>query len=179
MATKSWPLPDVDILPPFVAVDFETADTLPDSACAIGLVRMEGGQIVARATRLIRPPRPRVQFTEIHGITWAMVRSEPTFAEVWQQVGSIIDGVECLVAHNAAFDRRVLHACLDAAGLERPAQAFRCTVQIARKAWSLPSNRLDAVARHLGIRLQHHEAGSDAEAAARIYVAAHAVSRQR
>ena len=30
----------------FVAIDFETANTQPDSACAVGLVKVVGGEIV-------------------------------------------------------------------------------------------------------------------------------------
>ena len=41
----------------FVAIDFETADYQRDSACAVALVRVESGKIVAREHRLIRPPR--------------------------------------------------------------------------------------------------------------------------
>ena len=42
---------------PFVAIDFETADYGPDSACAVALVRVEGSRIVRRSYFLIRPPR--------------------------------------------------------------------------------------------------------------------------
>jgi DNA polymerase III epsilon subunit-like protein len=41
----------------FVAIDFETADHGPDSACAVGLVRVSGAEIVERKYYLIRPPR--------------------------------------------------------------------------------------------------------------------------
>ncbi|MEK7383088.1 MAG: hypothetical protein AAB262_07355, partial [Elusimicrobiota bacterium] len=41
----------------FVAIDFETADTGRDSACSVGLVRVENGTIVQKVVQLIRPPR--------------------------------------------------------------------------------------------------------------------------
>ena len=56
--------------PPFVAIDFETADNGRDSACAVALVRVEGEQIVARAYTLLRPPRRYIRFTYLHGIRW-------------------------------------------------------------------------------------------------------------
>ena len=60
-------------LPPpdgaFVAIDFETADYGADSACAVGLVRVEDRQIVHREVVLIRPPRRYIHFSYIHGIT--------------------------------------------------------------------------------------------------------------
>ena len=35
----------------FVAIDFETADAKRDSACAVGLVRVESGRVVYRESR--------------------------------------------------------------------------------------------------------------------------------
>ena len=168
-------------LPPlgaFVAIDFETADYLPDSACAVGLVRVEGMQIVQRATVLIRPPRQRFIFTYIHGITWAMVAEQPCFAEAWPQLAPILDGAEFLAAHNAHFDRRVLSACCAAAGLTVPEQSFVCSLQLARRTWRERYNDLASVCLRLGIGLKHHDAGSDAEACARIVIAARAAANE-
>ncbi len=156
----------------FVALDFETADYGADSACAVALVRVSGGQIVDRAYRLIRPPRPRMVFTYIHGIRWADVANEPTFGEVWPALMPLFEGADFIAAHNASFDRGVTRACCAAAGLEPPALPFQCTVKMARRAWNIRPTRLDNVCRHLGIPLQHHNAASDAEACARIVIAA-------
>ena len=164
------PLPPLDR--PFAAIDFETADHGPDSACAIGVVRVEGLKIVARETVLIRPPRPRIVFTYVHGITWAMVAAAPAFNDVWAQVAPLLEGVEYLAAHNASFDRRVLTACCAAHGLAVPLHPFVCTVQLARRHWAMKPANLPAVCRRLGIGLIHHHAGSDAEACARIVIAA-------
>ena len=41
----------------FAAIDFGTADYGRDSACAVAVVRVAGGEIVDRAHFLIRPPR--------------------------------------------------------------------------------------------------------------------------
>lgn len=170
------PPPAPMVVPPpggaFVAIDFETADHGPDSACAVGLVRVEGGAVVRREAVLIRPPRPRVLFTSVHGITWEMVKGSPTFADVWPALRPLLDGAAVLAAHNASFDRRVLEACCRAAGLDAPGLPFLCTVRLARKTWGLTPNNLPAVCRRLGIGLVHHDAGSDAEACARIVMAA-------
>lgn len=156
----------------FVAIDFETADNGRDSACAVALVRVEGDRIVARDSSLIRPPRRRFLFTHIHGLTWERVASEPTFAEVWPRLARLIDGAPVLAAHNAGFDRSVLQACCAAAGIDPPSQQFVCTLQLSRRTWTLPGYRLSDVAEHLSIPLQHHDAASDAEACARILLAA-------
>jgi DNA polymerase-3 subunit epsilon len=163
---------------PFVAIDFETADYYPDSACAVGLVRVEGMRIVERRTVLICPPRRRFQFTDIHGITWAMVAAEPPFAEVWPRLLPLLEGAAFLAAHNASFDRRVLSACCAAAGLCMPELSFVCTVQVARRRWGERRNNLVSVCRRLGIELTHHDAGSDAEACARIVIAARAAEQR-
>jgi DNA polymerase-3 subunit epsilon len=156
----------------FVALDFETADFGADSACAIGIVRVEGLKIVHRESIRIRPPRSRVLFTHIHGITWEMIKNAPGFADAWPRLVPLLEGVSALAAHNAPFDRRVLSACCAAAGLQTPALPFLCTVQLARRRWGLKPNDLPSVCRRLGIRLIHHDAGSDAEACARIVIAA-------
>jgi DNA polymerase-3 subunit epsilon len=156
----------------FVAIDFETADQGADSACAVALVRVEGWQVVAKEARLIRPPRRWMRFSSIHGIEWEHVADQPAFGDVWRCLTPMLDGADRLVAHNAAFDRNVLRACCLAAGIEAPALPFLCTVQVARRTWNLRPANLPAVCRHLNIPLNHHDALSDAEAAARIVIAA-------
>jgi DNA polymerase-3 subunit epsilon len=159
--------------PTFVALDFETADYSPDSACALGLVRVENYRIVRRTYHLIRPPRRRFVFTYLHGITWEDVAHQPTFAELWPSLTPMLAGVDFLAAHNASFDRSVLHRCCETAGLIPPALPFECTVRLARQTWSLYPTKLDNVCDHLGITLSHHHAASDAEACALIVIAAH------
>ena len=156
----------------FVALDFETATRARESACAVALVRVARGQIVERTAHLIRPDDPDFEFTYIHGITWDHVADAPVFAEVWNAVQPMLEGVAFLAAHNAPFDRGVLHACCRQAGLTPPALPFRCTVALARRTWQLPSARLPVVCSHLGIPLAHHNPLSDAEACARILMAA-------
>jgi DNA polymerase III subunit epsilon len=156
----------------FVAIDFETADHGRDSACAVALVRVEAGSIVKTAHRLVRPPRRRFVFTYLHGIAWEDVREEPEFGDVWPALAPMLDGAEFLAAHNAPFDRGVLHACCEAARLGPPRVPFRCTVEIARRKWGIYPTKLDHVCRRLDIPLRHHDAASDAEACARIVLAA-------
>jgi len=157
---------------PFVAIDFETADYRPDSACAVALVRVEGGGITARVSRLIRPPRRRFIFTYLHGISWDMVRHQPTFGDLWPEMEELLAGARFLSAHNAAFDRGVLRACCENHGLNPPELPFLCTMKLARRAWKLFPTKLPDVCRYLDIPLNHHDAASDAEACARIVLAA-------
>ncbi len=155
---------------PVVAIDFETADHGADSACAVGLARVEAGQIVDTFYSLIRPPRRKIMFTWVHGITWNMVRDSPSFFELWPQLADFIEDATCFVAHNAPFDRRVLHACCNAAQIACPELPFICTLKESRRRLHLSSYRLDALCSHCGISLDHHHAGSDARAAAELLI---------
>ncbi len=154
----------------FTAIDFETADNGRDSACAVGLARVEGGKIVRTAHRLIRPPRRDIVFTYIHGITWEQVENEPLFAGVWPDLAPFFAGIDFIAAHNAPFDKGVLRACCAAAALGVPPQPFTCTVQLARKELGIKPATLSNVCHHLSIPLKHHNALSDAEACAKIMI---------
>jgi DNA polymerase-3 subunit epsilon len=156
----------------FVAIDFETADFGRDSACAVGLVRVEGGAVVRREYSLLRPPRRLFVFTYLHGIAWEDVEESPTFAEFWPRVEGVLEGADFLAAHNAGFDRNVLAACCARAGLRLPALPFECTMRLARRVWGIRPTRLSDVCRRLKIELRHHHALSDAEACARIVLEA-------
>ncbi len=156
----------------FAAIDFETANFRPDSACAVGIVVVQNSRIVRREHYLIRPPDEWFTFTHIHGLTWDDVREAPSFGELWPVLSEAIGDARFLAAHNATFDRRVLDACCRTYGLSRPSRPFVCTVRVARAVWRLFPTRLPDVCRHLGIPLLHHQADSDAEACARIVIAA-------
>jgi DNA polymerase III subunit epsilon len=156
----------------FAAIDFETADHGRDSACAVAVIVGEGTEIVERVSFLIRPPRRHVLFSYIHGLTWDHVKDQPAFGDLWPAAAKLLDGVEFIAAHSAAFDRGVLMACCHAAGLTPPPQPFYCTVKLARKAWDVRPTRLPDVCRHLGLTLKHHDAESDATACANIVIAA-------
>jgi DNA polymerase III subunit epsilon len=157
----------------FLALDFETANRNSDSACAIGLVRVEDNQIVQKSHFLIRPPQQQFEFTYIHNIGWEDVVTQPNFGELWSTLADHFTDVEFIAAHNAAFDRRVLYDCCKTYGIAKPPQDFICTVQLARKVWKLYPTKLPNVCQHLNISLDHHQALSDAEACARIVIAAH------
>lgn len=163
----------------FVAIDFETADQQRDSACAVALVRVEDGRIVSRQCHLIRPPRRQFLFTHLHGITFSDVMRQPSFGQLWPRLTALLRGVDFLAAHNAPFDRSVLRACCEAAGMAMPKIPFLCTVRLARHTWQLKQARLPDVCQHLRIVLQHHHAASDAEACARIVLAAAAEGQTR
>lgn len=153
-----------------VAIDFETSGYSAHSACAVGLARIEQGSVTGVFYSRIRPPSSRVLFTEIHGLTWPMLKDSPTFAELWPQIAAFLDGAEALLAHNASFDKRVLAASCHASGAHEPRIPFLCTLKGSRRSLPLASKKLSSVCAYFGIALNHHHAGSDAEACGRIYL---------
>ena len=159
----------------FAAIDFKTANHRADRACAVGMVVVSGGRIVDRIYHLIRPTTREFVFTYVHGLSWSDVRTAPTFEEIWPEIEARMGGVDFLAAHNAPFDRGVLSGCCVAYGLPAVTHPFVCTVKLARRIWSIYPTKLPDVCARLRISLRHHQADSDAEACARIVMAAAAV----
>jgi DNA polymerase-3 subunit epsilon len=158
----------------FTAIDFETANESPNSACQLGVVRVVGGEVVERRCWLIRP-RP-FRFTAgniaIHGIPPQRVEGEPEFGQLWPEIWDVLGG-QILVAHNARFDIGVLRACLLEHRQGIPEIEYTCTRNIARAAWPGEYGYgLRAIADRLGITFRHHDALEDAEACAEVLVQA-------
>jgi DNA polymerase-3 subunit epsilon len=156
----------------FLAIDFETASYSRTSACAMGLVLVEQGRVVAEDAFLIRPPRRQFNFTHIHGLTWDDVRDAPRFGDLWPSVDGYFKRAGFLVAHNAAFDAGVLRRCCETYAITGPSLDFVCTVQLARSQWGIYPTKLPNVCDYLGIPLKHHDAASDAKACAEIVLRA-------
>lgn len=160
----------------YVALDFETANSSPCSACSVGISVFEEGTLLHSEVYLIRPPKEYGSFhwynIKVHGITRAMVDGAPQFNEVWPLLQPDIEG-SVLVCHNAMFDTAVLCKTLLHFGLTLPRCRYVCTVKVAQKIWpALENHKLDTVSSALHIALNHHEAGSDALACGMILQAA-------
>lgn len=156
----------------FTAIDFETANGHPSSACAVGLVRVRGGRVVERADWLIRPPAEHPDFLpfniKIHGITPQMVADARDWAGQLTELRDFI-GTDVAVAHNASFDMGVIKAACAAAVVPTPKFRYLCSVQVSRKTYDIPSHRLPLAAAAAGYgEFSHHEALADAEACAAI-----------
>lgn len=150
----------------FTAIDFETANSFQGSPCAVGVVKIRGGHVVAQHHVLVRPPEAAAHFsafnTSIHGITADDVRSAPTWRQVLTWLVEFI-GDDIVVAHNAGFDIGVIRYACMADGIEWPQLRFLCSLAISRRALSLPSYTLPFVAESVGFRLEdHHNALADA-----------------
>ena len=160
----------------YLALDFETGNASPLSACALGASIFEDSALVREQVSLILPPAGARKFhwgnVRVNHITEKMVVDAPPFDAVWRTLADEAEG-SVIVCHNAMFDVGVLSACLAHYHLPVPACRYVCTVKVSRRVWpDLQNHKLDTVSEALGIALDHHEAGSDARAAGLILQAA-------
>jgi len=161
----------------FLALDTET-NGLGGERCElveVGWVLVGGGELHERFSTLVAPsaPLPR-RIGRLTGITPAMLEGAPRLEEVLPGLERALAG-RVLVAHNAAFDRRVLAGAFARAGRRWPAPPVLCTVALARALLPLQrERRLAALAEALGIEVEvAHRALPDAETCARILCALH------
>lgn len=157
----------------FTAIDFETAHA--DFPCEIGLTRVENGEITATESWLIKPacfPYMNPWNERVHGISAGELMYERTFEELWPEIKPWLED-NYVVAHNAAFDMKVLRSALAYYDLAVPWIEYFCSVSLSRRAWKqLPSHSLGALCQFHDIRFQHHRAGDDARACAMIALSA-------
>ena len=153
----------------FTAIDFETADA--SFPCEIGLTRVQDGKIIESKSWLIKPacyPYMNPWNQKVHGISTRDVSTAHTFEELWSELKPWMEDT-IMVAHNAAFDMRVLRAALAYYDLALPRVDYFCTVSVSRKVWKhLPSHSLGTVSQFHNIQFNHHRAGDDAEVCAMI-----------
>jgi DNA polymerase-3 subunit alpha (Gram-positive type) len=159
----------------FVVFDLETtgAKCPPCRVTEIGAYRISNRKIVGEYHTLINPEMVIPPFiTQLTGISNAMVRNAPKFAEIASEFLDFI-GEAVLVAHNAHFDIRFLnHEISRIYSDYRVANPHLCTVQLSRKLLPhLENHRLNTVADYYSVKLEnHHRAAEDARATAQIFV---------
>ena len=154
----------------YIAFDVETPNYANDRMSAIGITVVEAGEIAGEYYTLVNPEQRFDRFNiALTGITPEMVADKPTFPELWQTIGPIMDG-RVLIAHNASFDMSVLAKCLRGYGLYwHPTVRYACTCQMSRRLLpQLPNHKLNTVSEYLGLALDHHHAGSDSLACGEI-----------
>jgi DNA polymerase-3 subunit epsilon len=159
----------------FLVVDTET-NGLGGDRCEVtevGAVLVGGGELHERWETLVpvRAPLSRgiQRFT---GISQSMVDEAPPADVSLPELAEQMEG-RVLVAHNAAFDRRVLAQAFTRAGLAWPDPPTLCTVALARQLHPLARQRkLRPLAESLGIDVEvSHRALADAETCARVLCA--------
>ncbi|MFO8069367.1 MAG: 3'-5' exonuclease [Alkalibacterium sp.] len=156
----------------FTAIDFETANRQSHSACSVALTIVRDNKIVDEYYTLIQPEtRFDRMNTQIHGIRETDVYDSPKFPDVWNDMKQFFTPDQLVVAHNMPFDKRILTGTLAHYGLDAPGFQTLCTVQSSRSLLrELPNHKLNTVAAHYGILLNHHHALDDSRACATILI---------
>lgn len=149
----------------FVAVDVETACGRVSSICQIGIVGFRAGAVAFEYETLIDPRDYFSSFnTRVHGITADHVAGKPCFGDLHEVIDRHLAG-RVTVAHSN-FDKGALTAACRVHDRIEIGATWLDSVRVAKRVWpELPSHRLNVVSKHLGIRLKHHDALSDARAA--------------
>lgn len=152
----------------FIAFDVETPNARNHRMSSIGIAVIEDGEIVDSFSSLVDPETHFDAFSiALTGITPEMAESAPSFPALWEEIGPLMtSGV--LVAHNAAFDMRVLSCCIMGYEIDAPRfLPYLCTVTMGRKCFpNLPNHKLNTLCACRGIPLDHHRADSDSLACA-------------
>ncbi len=149
----------------FTAIDFETATWSPSSICQVGMVRVEDGEITQKVNRLVRPPKNSYFYKniEVHGIRPEDTEEAPTFDVVWHEDMKLLIEDQIVVAHSIGFDANCLRNALAFYDEIQPVFEERCTLKIYRRGLSYLSKKYK-------IQLDHHDALSDANACAQLYL---------
>jgi DNA polymerase-3 subunit epsilon len=136
----------------------------------IAIYKFDGHEIVDQFISLVNPEIPIQPFVvKLTGINNAMLRSAPKFYEVAKRIIEITN--DCvLVAHNTAFDYRVLRTEFRRLGFDFNKQTL-CTVELSQKLLpEQPSHSLGKLVRALGIPMaDRHRASGDALATLKLF----------
>ena len=149
----------------YVALDVETANSFRGSICSIGLVKFQNGKVVDSFYSLINPEEDfDYRNINIHGITQKDILNSPIFPEIRQRIIDFI-GTNIVVSHFAQFDIGALKDAYLKYNLDFDDVKFVCSYRLAKIALpGLINYKLKTLTKELNIKLEHHNALSDAKA---------------
>ena len=160
----------------YTVFDTETTGMNPsagDEIIQLGAVRIVNGKLMPgeRIDQLIDPKRSIPAITiPVHGITPDMVRGCPTVLEVLPHFHAFAKDT-VLVAHNAAFDMRLLELKESTSGLSFDQPVLDTLLLSAVVHPEQTSHRLDAIAERFGIEVTgRHTALGDAMVTAQVFL---------
>ncbi|MDJ0802023.1 MAG: exonuclease domain-containing protein [Desulfobacterales bacterium] len=173
-------LPEIDNCPltelTYTVFDTETTGLDPrggDEIISIGAVRIVNNRLLQndRFERLVNPKRPlRWESVQIHGIRDEMLADQPTIEEVLPQFFKYAENT-IMVAHNAAFDMRMLQIKEAATGLRFINPVLDTMLLSAVVHPAQDNHNLMTIAQRLGIDVTgRHTAIGDALATAEMFL---------
>ncbi len=136
----------------------------------IAIYKFDGHQVVDQFISLVNPEKPIQEFVvKLTGINNKMLRNAPKFYEVAKRIIEITS--DCvLVAHNTAFDYRILSTEFDRLGYDFNRNTL-CTVELSQKLiLNQASYSLGKLTKSLGIPMSdRHRASGDALATVQLF----------
>ncbi|MCB9138993.1 MAG: DNA polymerase III subunit epsilon [Caldilineaceae bacterium] len=158
----------------YTVFDTETTglDPARDDIINIGAVRIVNGHLLHQEAidYLIDPGRSiPPAATAIHGITNEMVMGKPSIDVVLPRFARFVDAT-VLVAHNAAFDLRILQNYADTTGVRLINPVLDTLLLSAVVHPDETDHSLEAIARRLGVQVKgRHTALGDAVLTAKVF----------
>ncbi len=156
----------------YAILDIETTGGLynEESITEIAIYRFDGHRVTDQLISLINPEKEIQPYVvNLTGINRKMLRAAPKFYEVAKRIIEVTEGC-VLVAHNSAFDYRVIQLEFKRLGYDFQRRSI-CTVDLAKEL--IPdqeSYSLGKLARALGIPVaDRHRAEGDAKATVQLF----------
>jgi DNA polymerase-3 subunit epsilon len=160
----------------YTVFDTETTGLDPrggDEIIAIGAVRIVNGRLLAEEVfdRLVNPRRSVPwESVKVHGIQPEVLAGQPGIEAVLRQFHKFAEGT-VLVAHNAAFDMRLLQLKEEATGVRFVNPVLDTMLLSAALHPSQEEHGLEAIASRLGIAvIGRHTALGDAMVTAEVFL---------
>lgn len=136
----------------------------------IAIYKFDGHQVIDQFISLVNPEREIQQFVvKLTGINSKMLKNAPKFYEVAKRIIEITK--DCiLIAHNAAFDYRILRTEFERLSYDYQRNTL-CTVELSQELIEdQPSYSLGKLTRSLGIPItDRHRANGDALATIQLF----------
>lgn len=155
-----------------VILDFETTGLSADydRVIEVGAVIVRGGQIIDSFAQLMDPGQSIPPFiTSLTGISPAMIKGQPSPKTVMPRLKTFM-GNRPILAHNASFDRRFLHAEMARANLqvENP---MLCSLLLSRRLLlDVKNHKLGTLAAYFNIETgRAHRALDDVKVTAEVW----------
>ncbi len=160
-------------------VDVETTGLNPtwDRVVSLSIVSVDGsGRLEGELHSLVDPGRDPGP-VHIHGLTAELLAGAPRFERLAGQVADLTRD-RVLVAHNAQFDHKFLHAETARASVGLPTTHRLCTVTLSRRL-DLPveNHKLATVAAYWGVpQLAAHDARDDVRVLREVFLHSQALA---
>jgi DNA polymerase III subunit epsilon len=153
----------------FVDLEMTGLDVGVDRVIEVCIERYVGSECVGKMCSLVRPDDGRFGNEAVHGIKPEDVLTQPTFAELSDEIEKLLAGA-VLVAHGASYDVAFLEVEFKRAGRPFAASQYLDTLTLSRRVFGFPSHALQALAKSLELEVSGaHRAEADVLTLRRVF----------